>query len=604
MSAHQASGGPVLSAAPRERRDIADPRQPAAAVPPRARGASRGELVGLAALLLAVAAGWLLWSAAVPYGEAPDEPSHVEVAAYIAAHGRLPRFGPDADAWVRLDQVGIPIESHALAPPLPYLVGASLIRAGLAPPLAMRVASLLAALAVVLLAWALVRVLLPRARGLALPLAALLAATPQLAFQAAVANSDIFALAGALAVMVVWPAVGRRGGALLFGLAAGLALLTKLTAYPAIAVACAAAVWQAWQVTAPSPARQLPQTRAARMRRLAHILAPAALVALAVAGPWLARNLALYGELWPLGTAAAAFAALTPPVAIAGNGGTPPLLSADYLRAWATVTLPSLWAGFGRLDLFAPRWLYAAIAAAGLGAGVGLVIACWRRPGWWASLGGSRLAALVLVAWPLACLLGAVAASTGRYFPPHGRYLLPLLPALLLGLVLGWRLLLPAPFARRAPWLLVGGLAVLQECCLLAVVVPHYYGPTSARVTLTLDAPRPGDLAAELTELRGWAVVSGRDVWQPGAIGGTRAWQAPVARVWAADADGHSLPGAFDLARPDVARALDDPGLARVGFRFIWDPRAAAPGVYTLQVCASDARAPAPVCVPLPLRVP
>ena len=95
----------------------------------RARAATRaGPGRGLVVLLLAVAANWLLWASAVPFGEAPDEPSHLEVAQFVAAHGRLPTFGPGADQYVRLDQVGIPIESHALAPPLPYLVDGLLIR--------------------------------------------------------------------------------------------------------------------------------------------------------------------------------------------------------------------------------------------------------------------------------------------------------------------------------------------------------------------------------------------------------------------------------------------------------------------------------------------
>src|SRR5438105_9385288 len=83
---------------------------------------------GLSALLVAVVASWLLWASAVPFGEAPDEPSHLEVAQFVAAHGWLPTLGPDADMYVRLDQVGIPIESHALAPPLTYLLDAALIR--------------------------------------------------------------------------------------------------------------------------------------------------------------------------------------------------------------------------------------------------------------------------------------------------------------------------------------------------------------------------------------------------------------------------------------------------------------------------------------------
>jgi hypothetical protein len=577
---------------------------------------------GLGAALALATGLWLLWTSAVPYGEAPDEPSHVEVARFVAAHGRLPVFGPEADAYTRLDQVGIPIEPHALAPPLPYLVGAGLVWLFALPAEgAMRVAALLGALAAVAGTHALVRRLLPSAPGLAAPAAALLAAVPQVSFQAAVANSDIYALAGAAAVGATWSLVGRWCGALVFGGAVGLALLTKLTAYPAVAVAVAAAWERCRQLPAPCPCCSSgergwpagPRPSAAilgsrgwsrgALARLTLVL----LVAGAVAGPWFARNLLLYGEPLPLRTGAAAFAALAPPVPIPG-ATAPPLLSAAYLHALATITAPSFWAGFGRVDLFAPWWCYAAIAGLCAGGALGLVRLA-REPGGWAALGASRLTAGVLLGWTVACLLAAVAAGSGRYFPPHGRYLLPLLPPLVVALALGWRALLPA--ARWVPWALVAAMVAFNLYCLFGVVLPHYYGPGSTRLTVTVDAPRPGEVVTMGTTVRGWAVVSGRERWVPGAIGGPPAWHALPERVWAVQMEsGRPLAGGAGVARPDVARALGTPEVAAAGFEFRWMDDAAAAGeeargrVTHLTVCADDRRATGPHCVTLPLRLP
>ncbi len=563
----------------------------------------------LTALLFAVAANWLLWASAVPFGEAPDEPSHLEVAQFVAAHGRLPLFGPDADQYVRLDQVGIPIESHALAPPLPYLLDGALIRLLPLPPVAAaRLGSLLAALAAVALSYALAQVVFDNGqttRPLALATAALVAAVPEVSFLAATVNSDVVALAAALGAACLWPRVGRPLGALAFGLALGLVLLAKYTAYPVAALALLAAAWP------------LARARRESGRRYASVrLGLVALGAVLVAGPWLLRNWALYGQPWPLGVSEAAFRALVPAVPVPGAPGSQQLLSADYARSWWEITFRSFWAGFGRVDLFAPAWCYALILA-------GLTVALWgllrtlgdaaRRASLAAAL--RRPAGLLLVGWPLAVWLAVFAASLGRYYPAHGRYLIPALPPLALGLALGWQAAarrrsvpvpspLPAP-GPLAPWLLVAGVAALNVYCLLAVVVPHYYGPAATRVTVTVDEPRPGDLATGSVPVRGWAVVSGRDGWQLGQIGGAPAWHAAATTVWAT-LDGEPIPmlaGGTGAARPDLARALGTPAVAMAGFTWQLDARALPSGLHTLAICVSDPAASDTVCVPIPLRV-
>jgi hypothetical protein len=541
----------------------------------------------LAALLGLVVANWWLWASAVPFGEAPDEPSHLEVAQFVADQARLPRFGPDADLYVRLDQVGIPIESHALAPPLPYLVDALLVRlVPGAPVAAARVGSLLAALVAVASTYALVRAFRPRDPTLALLVAAFVAVVPQVSFQAATVNSDVFALAAAAAVGWLWFRATRPRGALAFGVALGLALLTKYTVYPVAIVAAACAAW--------------------RDRHQASTLAALAAGTAVVAGPWLWHNWALYGAPWPFALAEAAFRAATPAVTVPGAPGSQQVLSREYARSWAEITLPSFWTAFGRLDLFGPGWGYALLLlGAGLAA-LGLLRTLAGPSSRAAALAALRQPrTLLLLAWPSSVFAAAVLASTGRYYPVHGRYLLPALPPLALGLVLGWRALAPGPWRVAVPAGVILATAALNLYCLLAVVVPHYHGPAARRVVVTVDTPRPGDVATPESLVRGWAVLTGRPAWQPGRLGGTPAVHTPVASVWATvgpPAD-IRLPGG-PAVRPDVARALGAPDVAMAGFEFRWPAGQPVPGGSVLDVCAADPAAMGPACVSIPVLGP
>jgi 4-amino-4-deoxy-L-arabinose transferase-like glycosyltransferase len=510
------------------------------------------------------------------------------VAQLIASHGRLPVFGPDADLYVRLDQVGIPIESHALAPPLPYLVDAALIRVLPAPPLvAARLGSLLAGLVAVAFTYALARALLPGLPTPALAVAALVAAVPQTSFLAATVNTDIFALAAAAAVGYLATRALHPLGALAFGLALGAALLTKYTVYPVAVLAALAAAWHA---------------RARAPVALAPTFAAAALLTT----PWLLHNWRLYGAPWPITASEVAIRALTPAVAIPGAPGAQQLLSGDYARSWWEITFRSFWAGFGRVDLFAPTWCYALIVAALAVAVLGLLRAL-AAPRARARLRRAlrEPAVALAIAWPLALILAAVAASQGRYYPVHGRYLIPALPPLAVALVLGWRAAAPAPWRAAAPWALAATVAALNLYCLLGVVVPAYHGPAAARVVVTVDAPRPGDTVAEFATVQGWAVVTGREAWEPGRIGGASASHAPAATVRAhlADQPDTTLPGG-SVRRPDVARALSAPSTADAGFEFRWDARAASPGPHGLEVCAEHPAARASRCVPVTVLVP
>jgi hypothetical protein len=174
-----------------------------------------------------------------------------------------------------------------------------------------------------------------------------------------------------------------------------------------------------------------------------------------------------------------------------------------------------------------------------------------------------------------------------------------------LGVVLGWRAVAPERWRRVAGWGPVLVMAALNVYCLLVLVVPHYYGSAATRIILTVDSPRPGDVATDPLAIRGWAVVTGRAAWEPGRIGGNPAWHAPAASVWVTlDGEPSATISGGSVPRPDVARALDAPASASAGFEYRWAPDSTAPGVHTLTTCAADPAAPSATCVPITVRVP
>jgi hypothetical protein len=325
-----------------------------------------------------------------------------------------------------------------------------------------------------------------------------------------------------------------------------------------------------------------------------------------VAGPWLLHNWALYGRPWPLGVADAAIRVLSPSVELTAATAPRALWDPDYLQSWAVITFRSFWAGFDRVSLFAPGWVYAALAGALAVAAFGLGRAVLANRPWAAAAAELRgPASVLLILWPAGTLLATVAQSFGRFYPVHGRYLLVLLPLVALALVVGWQAALPRRWAPLTSWMLVAAMAALNAYCLLGVVVPHYYGPSSSRVTVTVDSPLPGAASAETIAIRGWAAVSGRPAWQPGLVGGPPAWHAPTATVWVT-VDGERPPpltGGPYVERPDVARALQSPAAARAGFAYQWDTRGNPTGVHLVEVCAADPAARDPTCVPLLVRI-
>lgn len=410
--------------------------------------ASVGERAALCVgLIVAVAIG-ARYAIETPLWQAPDEPAHFNYIAQLAdgqpGHPRIEPgdypaerledlkaagFGPGADI------AGIEYEDHQ--PPAYYAVAALAFRAGgpgeARRALLVRLTGVLLASVTTALAWAIVHAASPRAndassgggragfgpawpaarRAVALAAAAGVAFTPMHVAITASINNDVLAdiaIAAALYV-ALRRATGRmdaRGFVACGGAALGLALLAKLTVYIAaiVLVAAEAARWS----------RDGRRLGGHAVRTAAGALA----VGGAVAAPWFARNLRVYGVSDPFGLVAHARVVVGQPTTaewIAREG------VAATVERGVVWTFQSFWGVFGWMGVFMDRRIYAALAAYALVAAIGFVGHALRA----ARRGGDERRALALFALTAAASLGGYLWYNLSYVQHQGRYLFPAL---------------------------------------------------------------------------------------------------------------------------------------------------------------------------------
>ena len=243
-------------------------------IPRRSLSARRGSSLLLLLPLLSLALGaiyaWIV-NPGLPY----DEPSHWSTVLYYANHHRLPVLGDPGVTY------------EAQMGPVAYVVDAFVVHlaraAGLSASVTFHLVRLVGAAelcaAVALLALMMRRFFpqsWPRAAALAI-----FALNPMLLTMSSSIQNDTLALV--LGFLALELALGRLseqptfGSALLVGVVAGLAVLTKLTAWPAVV---AIAAWLVW-----------------RHRRDAfRPLAAFVVAVVAVSGWWFMRNIVLYGD--------------------------------------------------------------------------------------------------------------------------------------------------------------------------------------------------------------------------------------------------------------------------------------------------------------------
>ena len=466
-------------------------------------------------LLLLTLLNGLLWSAATPLWQGPDEDGHFAATQFVAEHLRLPghddgfradelvlaadladtgklhnhpelrqafsegETGPQEAALRALDPVtrtsyaiGAPGKLNHTSP-LYYMLGAVVYRLAydadlLGRVFAVRFFSVALTALMVLVSYLLVAEVLPGQHDAALTAAALVSFQPMLSFVGSVVNNDILlnliATAATWALVRMWQhgITGRRAIAL--GTALGLGMLTK----PLIAGLALPVAWVF--------AREWWQRRGERRRVILLGLLSLA-VALALCGWWLVRSFDLNdGELY-MNEVKKGYRVVTEP--LFDYRGHPWQHTVDYYASTAGGVWSSYWAAFGWLDTPAAPAYYRAIDAVTLLGLAGLAVYTLRaaRRRAWGEMGMTLLLMAVVLS-PVVMMHIYDYTYWNEYGVGRGlqgRYYFGQMAALFVLLLTGLLTLLPQRWHGAGHLALRIGIIAANFYCLLQVMLPRYY---------------------------------------------------------------------------------------------------------------------------------
>jgi 4-amino-4-deoxy-L-arabinose transferase-like glycosyltransferase len=300
----------------------------------------------------------------------------------------------------------------------------------------------------------------PDRRGIALGMMGLVAFIPQFLFLSASINNDnlvILIAAWVLVLLSKWlsPMASSKMAALPgwrslagLGILLGLGPLAKFSGLLLWPLAGAMMLWLAW-----------------RERRFRWLI-PAGLtvfgLALAISGWWFVRNQQLYGDL----------SAIAPHLAIMETRDKLPRLQG--LLAEFRGLRYSFWALFGWFNILIPDpfyWIVDGLSAVGFLGFVLFLIRSLRS-----QAPGFRHAIWMLLVW-----FGLVFAAFVRWTlltpASQGRLLYPALPAIALGLVVGWAELVPKRFRGAVGVAALAAWALWAALCPLLFIKPAYALP-------------------------------------------------------------------------------------------------------------------------------
>ena len=414
----------------------------------------RGTYVWLALIVAAYLALALAYARATPAWQAPDEPAHYNYVAYLAEHAQLPVLQPgDYPAGkvpigpeVRLTDISdFRYEAHQ--PPLFYALAAVLFK--LHPTVfALRALSALFGAALLPVAFACARLTLLARPWLWLGIAAFAGFIPMHLFVAGSIENDSLAdlvlsllVLAYLALATGWQNRWRWAAV---GLLLGLALLTKVTIYPAAVLLFSLSLWE----------------RAGERARAA---GTALAVAAAVAGWSFIRNGLTYGwsDLLVQGRQAA----------VAGSQVQTGTFGIAELWRFVATSFHSFWGQFGWMSVPLSEREYQALIGLTALAFLGWMVFLARRGS--LTLPSPAAAGEGLFLTWLGVLAGDLAYNL-KFVQPQGRYLLPALVPIAFFYVCGFAALFPRRARPAAVGLLSVGLLAFSAYALQRDLIPSF----------------------------------------------------------------------------------------------------------------------------------
>jgi len=407
-----------------------------------------------------------LYAVWTPAWQNPDEPAHFNYIREIWDTRRLPvlqmgdyphQYLEEIKAAQFPEEMSIaPIRYEFHQPPLYYLLAAPLFGLSEGWPLdaqvlALRLLSVAFGAALLWVSYRLFSLVFPDRPQVVLLATGFAATVPMhVALSAAVNNDTLANLWTAAAIALLLGALRaeqtRNDAALKYwgwaGVAMGLGMLTKTTAYAAIPVALIALIAQA---------RRKPSLRAFAARALV-LFGPALVLNL----PWYVRNVMTYGGADILGLQRHNAIVLGQPTTaewLARLGWS------GVAKEFIVTTFRSFWAQFGWMGVLIDQRIYQALALLSLVVFLGLLLYLLRvrvnrhllTPFQWRALG-------VLGLWLLSTTLLYIWYNV-QFVQHQGRYLFPALPAIALAAALGFTETLRPTRARLMALLSTLGIA-------------------------------------------------------------------------------------------------------------------------------------------------
>ncbi|MBV8083500.1 MAG: DUF2142 domain-containing protein [Chloroflexi bacterium] len=430
-----------------------------------------------------------------PPWQAPDEPAHYAFVQFLAERGQLPVLvpgdypvGDPPGPRTRLADISAyRYESHQ--PPLYYALEAVDYKLAGGNLFALRALTAVLGMLVLPLVFVSARLLLPREPWLWLATTALVAFIPMHLFDDGTLSNDALADLVTAAMLVVFLALARgwqwRWRWLLVGTLAGLAVLTKLTAYAPVGLLVLLAA-----AFAPSLATPVQGSVRVLWAGVPRRLGVVVLTAAAISGWWLLRNGLTYG--W-----GDSLAQTRQKIVAASQVQTGGLAGFDAGRFIHT-SFNSFWGQFGWMSVPLPQLDYEALLAL-----TGLAVLGWYAVSW-QDLSACRRAGRLIVppfevhpkSWAaktcLADLLQApqllwtaieltfvsVVAEDVYYnltfVQPQGRYLYPALIPIALFYVGGLAALTPRRAAPLLALVLCGGMLLFAVVTLRQTLIPAF----------------------------------------------------------------------------------------------------------------------------------